>query len=544
MEDTSLNKPRYRWWELGALYCLWLGVFFYTLYIAWVSEDAYITFRVIENFFDGYGLRWNIHERVQAYTHPLWMLIHLPVYALWKNVYLTNVAISVVCTSAAVLVMMFAGRRSVPMSLVFLFLPLAASQSFTDYSTSGLENPLSYLLFAAFCYVVMRKHEHPLFWFYCSLTIALSLFNRLDTALLYAPAFFCLMRQHKPVRWAQIAWGMTPLIAWFYFSFFYYGFLFPNTKYAKLGTDMSLWLYLSQGLHYTKYLLIWDTAGAIVIASCILFLLPKWLTRWVNPPPGLSLLPTCMAVGVLLYALYVVYIGGDYMAGRFWALPVFAGICIWFLFLPERLRPDIIFLCACILITSSYTPRLLEDIRKSCSSCIPLKGRVIHARFVFSRNKLIVKPWPVKFRRQGHYPFAEGGRKLKKESPAVKKLFYVGMTPYYAGPEIKIIDELGLADPLLARLPASKKQRFYIGHFRRDLPEGYAYAVRTGSLDKMPADLARYYDRLRLITSGNLLDKERLKTIVLFNIGYYDHWKREYLSNLAKQPEKKPDKPK
>ena len=48
---------------------------------AWVAEDAYITFRVIENAFSGYGLRWNIHERVQVYTHPLWMLLQLLVFS-------------------------------------------------------------------------------------------------------------------------------------------------------------------------------------------------------------------------------------------------------------------------------------------------------------------------------------------------------------------------------------------------------------------------------------------------------------------------------
>lgn len=40
---------------------------------AWLSDDAYITLRTVDNFVNGYGLRWNIAERVQAYTHPLWM---------------------------------------------------------------------------------------------------------------------------------------------------------------------------------------------------------------------------------------------------------------------------------------------------------------------------------------------------------------------------------------------------------------------------------------------------------------------------------------
>jgi hypothetical protein len=40
---------------------------------SWLSDDAYITLRTVDNFVSGYGLRWNVAERVQTYTHPLWM---------------------------------------------------------------------------------------------------------------------------------------------------------------------------------------------------------------------------------------------------------------------------------------------------------------------------------------------------------------------------------------------------------------------------------------------------------------------------------------
>ena len=38
------------------------------IFSAWVADDAYITFRTIENFHHGYGLRWNIQDRVATYT--------------------------------------------------------------------------------------------------------------------------------------------------------------------------------------------------------------------------------------------------------------------------------------------------------------------------------------------------------------------------------------------------------------------------------------------------------------------------------------------
>ncbi len=34
-----------------------------------MGDDAYITYKTVYNFINEYGLRWNIAERVQSYTH-------------------------------------------------------------------------------------------------------------------------------------------------------------------------------------------------------------------------------------------------------------------------------------------------------------------------------------------------------------------------------------------------------------------------------------------------------------------------------------------
>lgn len=486
---------------------------------AWVSEDAYITFRVIDNFMNGYGLRWNVHERVQVYTHPLWLLMHIPLLALWGNLFEVSVMLSLACTLGALLLTLYTRRRGPAVAIAFLLLPLFVSKSFMDYSTSGLENSLSYLLYALFGFVVMRLRQHRYFWFWCSLSVSLALFNRLDTALIYAPALIYLAwTGRRDFSLNQVLIGGLPLFAWFYFSLFYYGFLFPNTKYAKLHTEMSTMLYLKQGWRYAMHLLVLDTAGALILLSSFFFILRS------------RGLPAALALGIYAYCLYVIWIGGDYMAGRFWAFPIFASVWLWFCFAPERIRLDVAFAVACALLAAWQTPPLLHDIRKSCSQCIPLKGRVMNAAHTFSANRLVKKRWPLELRRQGHYAFGKRGRELAaKDPPPVSSMWYIGMIGYYGGPRAIIIDQLALADPLLARLPAAKRQSFYIGHFRRDVPKGYQHALETGQLDEMHPALAQYYSKLSLITSGNLLDTERLKTILYFNLGYYDHWKEEYL---------------
>jgi hypothetical protein len=57
---------------LKILQIILMGIFAIVLIrTAWICDDAYITFRTIDNFINGYGLRWNIAERVQTYTNPL-----------------------------------------------------------------------------------------------------------------------------------------------------------------------------------------------------------------------------------------------------------------------------------------------------------------------------------------------------------------------------------------------------------------------------------------------------------------------------------------
>jgi arabinofuranosyltransferase len=498
---------------------------------AWVAEDAYITFRVIDNFMNGYGLRWNIHERVQVYTHPLWLLLHLPLYAVWDNLYYVTIALSIACTLGALAITLLSVRRSALVTVCCFLLPLGLSKSFMDYTTSGLENPLSYLLFALFGWIILKKQASPYFWFYSSLATSLAMLNRLDAVILYGPVMLYMLYQQRGWRyWRQIVLGAMPLIAWFYFALFYYGFIFPNTKYAKLNTGLDHMRYLQQGLRYAWFLLVKDTAGCIVLLSSLAFMVsPRTFSG--GAPVTLPRLPAFVALGVYGNYLYTIYIGGDYMAGRFWAFPVFASAWLWYAFMPLRPRLDILFLIACLLLTASQLPPLFEKIRQSCSECIPLQGRVMDAIHTFNRNRLVLSTDPLHLRKQGRYPFRDGGLKLaSKPPPTVEAMRFIGMVGYYAGPKVTIIDEVALADPLLARLPA-RRQSFYIGHFRRNIPKGYKQALETGSLSGMEPPLARYYEKLRLITSGNLLDKERLKTILLFNLGAYDHWKEEYLNS-------------
>ena len=93
----------------------------------------------------------------------------------------------------------------------------------------------------------------------------------------------------------------------------------------------------------------------------------------------------------------------------------------------------------------------------------------------------------------------------------------IGFLGYFAGPHVKVVDLLGIGDPLLAHLPLDRAVALRVGHYRRRIPDGYLESLRTGQNRLGNPSLARYYADLRLATSGPLLSWERLFAIGRLN---------------------------
>ena len=161
-------------------------VAFTTLLIrtAWLSDDAYITFRTIDNFFRHYGLTWNIDERVQAYTHPLWLLILAIGFYLTKDLFVTTLVISIAMSVATAALLCLAITRSAFAGALTLTV-LALSRAFVDYSTSGLENPASHLLVVTFLALFLSGSPGAKRLGIQSFLAALAFVNRPDAILVF-----------------------------------------------------------------------------------------------------------------------------------------------------------------------------------------------------------------------------------------------------------------------------------------------------------------------------------------------------------------------
>ena len=241
-----------------------LFIYFYIVVTtAWTSDDAYITFRSIENFIHKYGPVYNIGERVQTFTHPLWFFTLSTAYYLalrigsfvnWSLLYYVCIFVSILISLLAVSVLLFGIAHSARGALLAMLI-LFFSKAFVDFSTSGLENPLSHFLMALFLIVfynvVAEKFKkRSVGIFLLSFVASLMAVNRLDTFLFTIPALIYIFWMDPKANIFPMLIGQFPLILWEVFSLIYYGRLFPNTAYAKLNTGINSILLMQHGFAY------------------------------------------------------------------------------------------------------------------------------------------------------------------------------------------------------------------------------------------------------------------------------------------------------
>lgn len=515
----------------------WIWLAITLLKTAWMGDDAFITWRVIDNFINGYGLRWNIDERVQPYTHPLWMLLHIPFYAVWRNIYLLSLSLSFILSLASVwlLVRTFALPY---INATFLISLLIFSNGWINYAVSGLENPLSYLLVAAFGWVLIHNQSsRRILWL--SLCLALAMMNRFDLGIALLPPYLLTLWPHrKKLPLAHIALGFSPMIAWHSFSLFYYGFIFPNTKYAKLNTGIDSSALFNQGLNYFYDMANFDKTSLLILLGGIIALIWRLDPRHTYPPsaPPKGAV-SAFAAGMFGYCGYVVCVGGDFMSGRFWSVPVFMAVWLIASTLQKRLPFGLIAIILFVTAVADHaSDRKSRNERNNpaCVNCFP--AGVADERWYYQGNHLFID-FPRGLRSEpGHMWVNVGKTDAQFFGNQSLLIGNVGMRGFYSGPNVKFVDLYALTDPLLARLPVEDPRNWRIGHFNRRLPKGYLLLSRGKAVFRMHPALFEYYKPLRVITSDPLWSWERILTIVRFNLGSYDRWRDQYVKEAYYTP--------
>ena len=461
---------------------------------AFLTDDPYIDFRTIEQLVAGNGLRFNLNERVQAFTDPLWLfLLALPRLA---GAALPEVALALSWLAMiGFLAVLWRLSRGEPARWGVAVAVAAVSRTLLDWSSSGLETPLTMLLIAVWVAELLARERREAAGVSPSstphfLVISALLLTRPDLAPIAAPAAFAVAwRRVRAVGWAgalrEALVGGSPLLAWSLFALVYYGSIVPNTALAKLASGVPARQLVAHGLVYLRVSALWDPLLVPILAAALWAILaaPSRAVRW-------------LGWGALLDLAYVVRAGGDYMAGRF-LVPVAAlSLCLVAARLP---RPPLVAallpLTLAVGFLASHSPlrtfghyEAEWEVGSGSEGIADMKG--------VEGESLIVGL------RRG-WPKPESYRATR---PCIART--LGHLGYRAALDQIIVDPFALSDPLLARL--RYQPPWEIGHFRRQVPPGYLESLVTRRNRLEDPRLREVYADVRTVVSAPLLDPGRL----------------------------------
>jgi arabinofuranosyltransferase len=518
---------------LGGAFCLVILV-----RTAWLSELSYLTLRTIEHAASGYGLRWNISERVQVFDHPLWMLLLLGGRLLTGESYYTTFVVSLTLSAATIVLVL--GNASGAAGIVLGAVLLSASWSFVTFSTSGLEGPLAHLLIVLFCLAWLPGHRPRTSRRAAALAGAAGVTHP-ATLLVTLPALVGTAawrvagrrtdtdgngrpegRRHndpdgrtapngrahegpteggpdtagKDTAGSPGPWlfALGPLVAWGVFAAFYYGTPVPTPAIAEWTEHAGALDRLDAAGRLLAYVVRNDPIALVVIATGI-------ASAWHRGEQYRAL-----AAGLAGYVALLALWAGDGMPGRWLALP-FVVTTLLVVRHPALERPAAFGAAVAVAVALAAIPPLAtvqSDVQFG-TAAERLGNRDPRASDYRATGLLHdIRQWypPT-------HPEGKRGSVAWQDSNRVKTSPHPAFFGFAAGYGVHVIDVTGRTDPLLARLPP-------LGHptlpsqASRAIPSGYRASLPNRSNAIASPALAAYYDRVRLVTRGSLLDPWRL----------------------------------
>jgi arabinofuranosyltransferase len=496
----------------------------------WVEEDAFLNFRIVDQIRAGHGPVFNIGERVEVATSPLWLgvLTVARSVAPFVKIERTSVVLGLVLTALGVWwAQAGAARlwRTRPSTRTALVVPVGAVVYVAlppawDWATSGLENGLSIAWLGALMFLlgsVGRRdraagHDpwtRPFRMASVGVVAGLGPLVRPDLAVVSAVVFVVLLGVLRP-RGAMLAWFLggfftLPVLSEL-FRAGYYGTLVPNTALAK-DAGGTHW---SQGWNYLVDLVapywLWLPLLALVALGVLLML---------GRPAPTVVLALALPVAGVLHGFFIVKSGGDYLHARLLLPSVFAVLA------PLAAVPWSRRILAPLAVIGAWVVVAILVLRPSLHQAyVPLtEHNVVDGRALMESltrdgqrpllaDSFIFDDGPLARRLQD-----EGARALVTPprnvhpdvTPARTTLISLasGISGYLAGPDVIVQESNSLADPVGSRMPPNSNNS--PGHRKRE-SRAWILAMRTVpgvTLGQDPADVdvAR-----RALACGDLKD--------------------------------------
>ena len=450
----------------------------HALMLANFSEDAFISLRFAKNLGLGHGLTWNVGEApVEGYTNFLWTVLCAVPFALGRDGVLFAQVLGWLAGAACVVlvyrwcrVVFELPRRSAGLGALLT----ASAGPLAYWATSGMETPLFALMILGGWYAFARYwqvRESRWLWagctcfFLATLTRPEGLMVGLIAAGLSAlgdeGSMIARLRRFGPPA-ATCAAMFALYMAW---RIQRYGYLLPNTYYAKTGGGYYQYL---RGLISTAYFGLHFLIGLV---PCVL--VQAWEGAEDKRSPqarrrsrtALALLVTCTA-----YTVYIVYVGGDYMAMHRFFVPLLPFIYVLFTVSMDRVlagvhaRPHRRWVAGA-LIGVAFAATVVHS--------TPLDKSVLPRPRLQNGNYdgFVLERWHTR-RLTLLGRFFDGHKRSESDSLATGAIGAIG---YYAN--LRVLDYRGLVDPHIAHEPAPREMGLRrAGHERSDIP--YVFSMR------------------------------------------------------------------
>lgn len=408
------------------------------------NDDAYISYRYACNWADGRGPVFNAGERVEGYSNFLLVTLLAGVHRLGGDVVTFSRTLGTLSLWGLILLVFLMLqrilRRSAWLALAGAFI-VTLQASLAVWGRSGMETvPQACLVFLAqFTFLRERSSERS-YWLSGLIWAGVALMRSDGFVHVGATLLFCgFSRRDRRRAWTLLVPFLAVFLPYFLWRWQYYGFFFPNPYYLRTGGDLFQQL---RGLFYVHNYL--NAFGGLLAFS-----LPLLLVVFRDPARDAArlYLGTC----VVVFGLYVVWVGGDYMPmGRFF-VPIVAPLAI--------LQIE-----AAIELT-----RPLSNPRQRHAALTLLVLALAFSGFMPTLNR---RRQPLNRAILAHtqvQQWAMAGRWLRSHAPpnAVLAAEPVGALGFYSG--LAIIDMLGVNDVHIAHLQPASMGHSTAGHEKRDL---------------------------------------------------------------------------
>ncbi len=458
----------------------------------WMSDDGFINLRVVDQLLAGHGPVFNAGERVEAATSPLWVAIlalgdlATPVRLEWIAVTL-GIVFSVCGLVSALVASLRLWTRAgggvvVPVGATCL----VAVSPVWDFSSSGLEGGLAFcwlgvtlLLFTRWSLAKGQGQAAA------AVVAGVGPLVRPDFAVISLVLLIALLIGEHPwsVRRGLKLVGQFALIpaAYEVFRVAYYGAVVPNTYFAKEGGRSNWaagWRYLDD---FVGPYLLWVPLAVLGVAAIV----PLVTALRERQETRAALVAASFPVGGALSALAIVRLGGDFMHGRLLLPSLFAILAPVAAIRVRRATASALLVVPWALVClAALRPPAVTDIRRPADHRAVIQGLVGTVDPVTLEDFGYAPDGPSYFRfdeahrlHVGRQPAEVDGRPVPLVPGAPDRVllsYGVGAVGYFAGPDVYVLDMLGLGDTLTARLEFNGRGPLP-GH-EKALPPAWAWA--------------------------------------------------------------------